>query len=135
MKKEIVKKILAGQLVIMPTDTTYGILFLKNDLLSKHVSLSEYVAIRIPNNENLREIIRLSDKPIVATSANISGDEVITNIQEITPELKKEVPDIYDGGTLSSIPSTLIKVVDEKITFLREESLTSQIKEDFIGYF
>ncbi len=194
MESEIIAKILAGQLVIMPTDTTYGIicdatndaavkkvyevkrreytkpliilvsdevmlnqyvkkispltqkimqkywpgplsiLFLKNEHLSKFVSANEYVAVRIPKDETLRKLIAHLNRPIVATSANISGDEVITTVNEVSEELKKAIPTIVDGGILTSVPSTLIKVEKEEITILRAELLAENIKHDFQDY-
>ena len=38
---------------------------------------------------------------------------------------------IEDGGEIKALPSTIIKVENNKIIFLREGDLTTQIKKDY----
>ena len=109
------------------------ILLKKNNLLSDLVTASSpLVGIRVPNDLTLQNIIKALDRPIVATSANISGEEVITDVTKISPDLLKNIAYIVKGNKISSIPSTLIKVNDNnQIEFLREGIIASQIKEKF----
>ncbi len=123
LEEEIINKFWPGPLTI---------LLHKNSLISDLVtSSSPLVGIRIPKNKTLQEIIKGLDAPIVATSANISGEEVITDVSNIDKELIKNVNFICYGDKISSIPSTLIKVNNNKIEFLREGILTDNIKETF----
>ena len=55
----------------------------------------------------------------------------ITEISMLEDELKNNISYIVDGGKLNDLPSTLIKVEDEKIIFLREGELASNIRKDF----
>lgn len=124
LEKEISDKFWPGALTILMN---------KNSLISDLVTASSpLVGIRIPNDPNLQELINRLGFPIVATSANISGEDVITNTDHIDEELIKNVSYISYGKEITSLPSTIIKVnKDNKIEFLREGILSPQIKEIF----
>ena len=104
----------------------------KNDKIDKLVTANnETVGVRIPNNRDLLEIINNIGNPLVSTSANITNKEPITNINLLEREMLEKVSYVEDGGVINSPASTIIKVVDNKILFLREGSLTNQIKKDY----
>jgi L-threonylcarbamoyladenylate synthase len=44
---------------------------------------NEKIAVRIPEPGNLLSFLKLIKKPLISTSANISGEEVCKNIMEI----------------------------------------------------
>lgn len=88
------------------------------------------VGVRIPNNTTLREIIKSLGHPIIATSANISSNKTITNIDILEEEIKEKVDYIYDGGTLDGYASTIVKV-DDKISILRDGDLSEDIRKKF----
>ena len=114
---------------------TLTILFKKNDKISDELTKgSEYIGVRMPNNEFLLKLISEFGKPLLSTSANITNMDVITNTSLIEEELKNKISYIYDIGELGNTASTLIKVEYNKIVFLREGILAEQIKEDFIDY-
>ena len=111
------------------------ILFKKSEVIPNELTKgSDYIAIRMPNNKLLLDIIREFDNPLISTSANITNEDVVTDIKDLNDEIKKKVSFIYDGGTLGNTASTLIKIEDNKIIFLREGELASRIKEDFKEY-
>lgn len=114
---------------------TLTILFKKNDRIDDELTKgSEYIGIRMPKNEFLLKLIDEFGKPLISSSANITNEKVITNTSMIDNELKKHISYIYDDGDLSDVASTLIKVENNKIIFLREGNLAKQIKEDFKEY-
>ena len=114
---------------------TLTILFKKNDLIPDELTKgSPYIGIRMPDQKFLLKLLNEFGKPLISSSANITNEKVITNVNMIDPELKKSISYIYDGGTLSDIASTLIKVEDNKIVFLREGILANLIKKDFEEY-
>lgn len=111
---------------------TLTILFEKNELIADEVTCSSpYVGIRMPNNKLLLDVMNKLDKPLISTSANISGNEVITNTNLIEEELLKHINYVYDDGEKTNVSSTLVKVEDNKIKILREGLLSEQIKSDF----
>ena len=107
------------------------ILFKKNNRLSKYVSNNDYIGIRYPNNEIIIDILNEFNKPVVSTSANISNNEVVTEVSMIPGELLEKVDFVLDGGKLSNESSTIIKVEDGKIEILREGSLKEKIIKEF----
>ena len=83
------------------------------------------VGIRMPSNNIARELIELSNTPIAAPSANISGRPSGTNIEDIFNELNDRVDYILDGGeTKIGLESTVIRVIDNKIHILRPGKVT-----------
>ncbi len=134
MLKKYVKNIndLEQQLIDKYWPNTLTILFEKNDNLLEEITCgSEYVGIRMPDNKLLLDLMNNINKPIISTSANISGNSVITNTNLIEPELKKYISYIYDDGEKTNVASTLVKVENNKIKILREGILANKIKEDF----
>lgn len=114
---------------------TLTILFEKNDLISDELTKgSPYIGIRMPNNKFLLDIICEFGKPLISTSANITNENVITSVDELSDEIKSKVSFIYDGGKLGDVASTLIKIEDNKITILRDGELSNKIKNDFKDY-
>ena len=137
MLKEYVSEIndLQYKLINKYWPNTLTILFKKNDKIDNELTKgSEYIGIRMPNNKFLLDLISKINKPLISSSANITNEKVITNVNMLDEEIKNNVSYIYDAGDLSDIASTLVKVENNKIIFLREGILSSQIKEDFKEY-
>ncbi len=123
LEKEIIHKYWPGPL---------SILFKKKDSISDLVTAnSPMVAVRIPLDNGLRDIIKKVNKPIIASSANISGSDVITNIKEIEKDLLASIDKVYDGGKINCLPSTLIKITNNNIVILRDGLLSEKIKKDY----
>ena len=89
------------------------------------------VGVRIPDNKELLDIIKLFGKPVISTSANISGSDTITSVDQIEEELKHNVDFIVDGGILDNKGSTIVYAIDNELKILRDGDLSSKIKEDF----
>jgi len=77
------------------------------------------LAVRWPNNENLNDLIS-NTGPIIATSVNLSGQLVITTINEARDCFSGKVNFYVDGGTIMGSPSTLAKIENGKIEILRQ---------------
>lgn len=79
----------------------------------------EKLAFRIPSNEISRKLSELSDKPIISTSANKSGDPSPYSINEVKLSLKEYIEEIdffIDEGILDmNLPSTIVDLVEGKI--------------------
>ena len=97
-------------------------LVLENKKKVSPLVADEKIALRVSSNKVARMLSRKLGKPIVATSANISGK---TNCYSIKEVLKQEVKaDLYlDAGKLDRIiPSTIFDV--ERRMILREGPIT-----------
>lgn len=114
---------------------TLSIIFDKNDNLSDTLTCgNKTVAIRMPNNKLLLEIMNKINKPLISTSANISSKDVITKVDLLEEELKRHISYILDDGEKTNISSTIVKIENNKIVFLREGILADKIKKDFKDY-
>lgn len=123
VEKRLIEKYWPGRLTI---------LFKRNNKISDLLTNGgDYIGIRLPDNKELCKLMNMLNKPLVSTSANISDNMTITEISMLEDELKNNISYIVDGGKLNDLPSTLIKVEDEKIIFLREGELASNIRKDF----
>lgn len=71
------------------------------------------IGIRIPDDDFCRQLLQRFKKPVVSTSANISGNPSPGNFSEIDEEIKSAVDYIVQwrqNETRKSIPSAIIKV-------------------------
>ena len=102
------------------------IIFEKKDIVPDIITGGlNTVAIRMPENEIAHDLIKLSNTPIAAPSANISGRPSGTNIKDIFEELNDKVDLIIDGGdTKIGVESTVIRVINGKIHILRPGKIT-----------
>ncbi len=85
--------------------------------LPKHLlDQSDFIGVRIPNHKQTKELIEHLG-PLIATSANISGEPPITNAKEAISLF----PDcmILDGTLGSNTPSTILKYSPEGYSILR----------------
>jgi len=79
------------------------------------------IAIRIPKHKFLNELLKKINRPLVQTSVNISGREVLRTIEDIKKSFReqKEVL-IIDGGNLKkSKPSAIMGLTSPKLIKLR----------------
>lgn len=80
------------------------------------------VAIRITKEKFSHRLCKEFGKPIVSTSANISGDNAPTSFNEISNEIKNAVDYIVKTGRESktSSPSTIISFLKGDIEYIRK---------------
>jgi len=95
-------------------------LLLKKKRLPKWVTLgSDYVGIRIPNISSIRRVIKETGKPILAPSANKSGEAPATTNKEIKEIFGNELDYIVKGDALKLQPSTIV-MIDKDVKIIRE---------------
>jgi Sua5/YciO/YrdC/YwlC family protein/conserved hypothetical nucleotide-binding protein len=83
------------------------------------------LGIRIPDYQPINQLIKKINKPVTATSANLSGKSPHYSIESLLKQLprsKKNLIDlIVDGGKLPrNKPSTVIDLVGENIKIVRQ---------------
>jgi len=83
------------------------------------------LGIRIPDYQPINQLIKKINKPITATSANLSGRRPHYSIESLLkqlPESKRKLVDlVVDAGKLSrNKPSTVIDLVGENIKIVRQ---------------
>ncbi|MCK4429365.1 MAG: threonylcarbamoyl-AMP synthase [Candidatus Aenigmarchaeota archaeon] len=113
--RKILEKLLPGPVtIILP----------KKEIVSNLITAnSEFIGIRFPENEVAGEIISKAKFPITATSANFSGEEDVTEANNI----KVGVDFVVEGECKYKKPSTVIDLVNKKI--LREGVGIEKVKK------
>jgi L-threonylcarbamoyladenylate synthase len=91
---------------------------LKNKNVPRYL-VSDTVGVRVPNSDIISKLVEIAG-PITITSANLHGGKAPNTLSTAIEELKDRVQMFLDGGTLSGIPSTVIKVNENNIELLRE---------------
>src|SRR3989344_2524856 len=91
------------------------------------IVVTKRFAVRVPKNKIAQQLARSVGKPLIATSANITGQKTLYNSKEIIEQFenKKSRPTlILDSGRLPKIKtSTIVKVGKKKIDILRSGSI------------
>ncbi|HTP49403.1 MAG TPA: L-threonylcarbamoyladenylate synthase [Anaeromyxobacteraceae bacterium] len=78
------------------------------------------VGVRVPGSEVARDLSRLSDAPLVSTSANLSGGEPVRRVEDLDPALALAVDAVLDGGpTPGGLPSTVVEVGPGRVVLVR----------------
>ncbi len=78
------------------------------------------VGIRIPDNAISRLIVQELGHPLVTTSANISGEDVIQDPEMIDEHMERMVDMVVDGGVSMGTESSVISLIGDRIEILRE---------------
>ncbi len=108
-------------------------IFNKSDIIPAATSggLST-VAVRMPDNEAAREIIRRCGSPLAAPSANTSGKPSPTAARHVFDDMNGKIPLIIDGGECSvGVESTVICFENGKIHILRPGGITPAELSEF----
>ena len=78
------------------------------------------VAVRCPDHDTTREIIRLSGVPVAAPSANISGKPSTTTAEHVRHDHDGRIAAIVDGGPCRvGVESTIVDLTEERPRLLR----------------
>jgi tRNA threonylcarbamoyl adenosine modification protein (Sua5/YciO/YrdC/YwlC family) len=78
------------------------------------------VGIRIPSHPVPVALAGLIERPIINTSAKISGGEVLTDPRKIEEMFKGSLDLVVDGGIMVSDASTVLRIADDAIEVLRK---------------
>ena len=86
------------------------------------------VAVRMPKNEIARRIIDVSDIPLAAPSANLSGKPSPTCLKHVCDDLSGKIDAIVDGGECEmGVESTVITLATDIPRLLRPGSITPEM--------
>lgn len=99
----------------------------KKDTIPKTVTGGlDSVAVRCPAHPIAHELIRLSELPIAAPSANISGKPSPTCSEHVITDMQGKVDCIIDGGECEvGVESTIVKLTgDDSMVLLRPGAVT-----------
>jgi L-threonylcarbamoyladenylate synthase len=92
----------------------------KQPHLPPAVTMTETVAVRVPDHPVVRDLIRALGAPLAATSANRSGQPELLDAPSIEAVLGNALDLILDGGPCAGgVPSTVVDVSGEELRVLR----------------
>jgi L-threonylcarbamoyladenylate synthase len=87
-------------------------------------SLNDSFVFRISSSPIARELSE--DKPLIATSANISGESTSYSVEDISDELLNKVDFVLDKGRLLKGPTSTIAEIRDGQVFIHREGPISQ---------
>ena len=110
--EKLVKKFMPGSITLLlkhkPGITNY-----------LHLN-SEYVGVRIPNNEDLQGFLKFYGKPLLVPSANKADEIPAKSIEEVKNYFEEEIDYCVIGSCTTNLPSTIIQVNNDDIKIIRQ---------------
>ena len=92
------------------------------------------VAVRCPDHDVTRQIIRLAGVPIAAPSANLSGKPSTTTAEHVLHDHDGRIPAIVDGGPCRvGLESTIVDLTEDKPRLLRPGGITPEQLVEVLG--
>ena len=92
--------------------------------LPANIAPGDTIAVRLPNLDTCRTLIRAAGGAVATSSANVSGMEPATSAEMAQTMLGRRVAAIIDGGpSTGGVPSTIIDCTGEKLRVLRDGPL------------
>lgn len=92
------------------------------------------VAVRCPDCEVTRRIIRLAGVPVAAPSANISGKPSTTTAEHVRHDHDGRIAAIVDGGACRvGVESTIVDLTEERPRLLRPGGITPEQLTEVLG--
>lgn len=113
-------QILAGQ--FMPGPLTL-VLNSKRDF-GQFFTLNNKTGFRISSSPLITALVAKSG-PLSATSANLSGQKEAELVSEICDQFGDHIDLYLDGGRLNNPASTVVQVINDRATILREGAISS----------
>ena len=92
------------------------------------------VAVRCPDSDVTREIIRISGVPLAAPSANLSGKPSTTTAEHVRHDHDGKIELIVDGGPCRvGVESTIVDLTEERPQLLRPGGITPEQLLEVLG--
>ena len=92
------------------------------------------VAVRCPDNEFTRQMIRLAGVPVAAPSANLSGKPSTTTAAHVLHDHDGKIPLIVDGGPCRvGVESTIVDLTEDRPRLLRPGGITPEQLTEVLG--
>ena len=111
------------------------VLRVRNEFPPEILGPHQTLGMRLPDVPWIRELAGGLGAPLLATSANISGEREITDAAEVSAAFRDKVDLIIDGGpSAGAVPSTVVDLTSGEPRILRQGSVSGQrILESLAG--
>ncbi|MEP6568692.1 MAG: L-threonylcarbamoyladenylate synthase [Acidobacteriota bacterium] len=91
------------------------------------------LGVRLPDNEDVRALLRACGGALTATSANVSGQPPARTAAEVEKYFPTGIDLIVDGGeATASQPSTVLDVSGSDVRLVREGAITRKDLKEFL---
>ena len=122
---KIAKQFLPGALtLVLPTKDTVPVWTKAGD---------GTIGFRISSDPRTQKLItdymEEHDAPLTCTSANVSGSPTFSTPGEILQQFgsgAKDITSVMDDGPRKSLASTIVRIIDDEVTVLREGSISEE---------
>ncbi|MEG0329994.1 MAG: L-threonylcarbamoyladenylate synthase [Longicatena sp.] len=109
-------------------------------ILKKQEHLPSYITngfdtigIRMPKDDFVLELIKRCDKPLLVTSANLSGEETGVEDQQVLAQLDGRIDGIVMGSAVGKVASTIVDMSQGDVKVVREGPIDQKQITDIIG--
>lgn len=111
------------------------VVLFKKDIVPDEVTAGgKTVAVRIPENEIARELIKRSGVPVAAPSANTSGRPSPTKASHVLEDLNEKLEYVIDGGECRvGIESTVVDLTVDPPKILRPGGVSHETLTKLLG--
>ncbi len=86
----------------------------------------ETIAIRMPDDDWIREVIRKSGHPLLVPSANLSGEHPCHTSEEVLKQLDGRIKAVVLGESERALSSTIVDVTKEQYGILRQGPISEE---------
>lgn len=124
--EKIINKFMPGPLTIV---------LKAKENLPVHVTFNlKTIGVRIPNHKTALNILKEINKPLLVSSANISNEPSLIKANDVYLKFNNKIASLIDEDAKDGLASTVISLVDGKLTLLREGPISlKQIQEVIQG--
>lgn len=115
----------------MPGEIT--VLFPAKAGLAHYLTLGqETVGIRISAKREVRDLIRRVGRPMLVTSANLSGTPPLLEEKSVLTQFEGRIRGVVRGTCESNIPSTIVMIRQDQLMLIRQGSIPfEKIEEEW----
>lgn len=122
----VAKKFLPGPLTI--------VLKKKANFPDELTGDKDKIGVRIPGHEVALKLIKLADRPITTTSANIAGRPNPRTAKEAIEQIGNKVEFVLDAGECKiGEPSTVVDLTEGKVKILRAGAISKKEIEEVLS--
>jgi L-threonylcarbamoyladenylate synthase len=94
---------------------------------------TDSIGLRLPDNENVRDLVRVCGGALTATSANVSGKPPARTAKEVEEYFPAAIDLIIDGGEVTATePSTVVDVSGPEARLIREGAVSRAQLNDLL---
>ena len=100
----------------------------RSELPEELTAGTQTIGLRLPDDENVRSLVRECGGALTATSANTSGNEPAKTAAEVEGYFSEGLDLVLDSGmTMATQPSSVLDVSGERPRLIREGAVTREM--------